>query len=106
MEHMETIRRIVGTRSSILVGAGFTMVRFDEFAVARWLFLAGAALFGATDLLWQFTTLERGWFRISCGVLSSLVVFVIYPMLLAWVQKRETMAGGKPPSTQSGWPSA
>ena len=91
MGHVETILRILGPGGALsFVGIGLSMARFDEFRTARILFWFAALLLGSTDFFWQLTTTEVAWFRILSGLIAGIAVFVIFPILLEWLHKRET----------------
>jgi hypothetical protein len=93
MFDIETMWRIVAPIAALFVATGFTMVRFDEFVVARVLFWSAAVIFGAQQFVWQLVTVTPWWFRFSAGVLTGLAVFVIFPMVLRWLCRREMKAG-------------
>ena len=94
MEHFLTLWPIYAPAVA-LVGIGLGMIRLEEFKVCRILFWIAAMFLGFTDFIWQLTTPSPPWFRILNGSIAALAVFVIFPMLLQWLRRRQERAGAK-----------
>jgi hypothetical protein len=93
---MGLLHILAGSGALALVGLGLAMARFDEFKVARLLFWAAGVVAGIADFWWQFTTTDLALMRIGSGLIVGIAVFVLLPMLLRWLKKRETKAGIPP----------
>jgi hypothetical protein len=68
------------------------MIRLEEFRKARIFFWMAAVLLAAVDLVWQFTTPAPSWFRRLNGLLAAVLIFVIFPKVLRWLNRREASA--------------
>jgi hypothetical protein len=93
---MGLLHILAGSGALALVSIGLAMLRFDEFKVARYLFWAAGAVAGFTDFWWQLTTTASAPVRIGSGLVAGVAIFVLLPMLLRWLKKRETIAGAQP----------
>jgi hypothetical protein len=65
------------------------MIRLEEFRKARAFFWLAAILLSVVDIAWQFTTPSPFWFRIGNGLLTTIIVFVVFPKVLTWLRTRE-----------------
>jgi FtsH-binding integral membrane protein len=91
MEIMETIWPVVGVVVPLLCGWAGVMVSIakPDYRLGRILFWVSALLLGVVDFAWQLTTDKPAWFRVLAGLSVAFSVFVILPMLLKWIRKRE-----------------
>lgn len=91
MEIMETIWPISAAVIAVLIGWGGVMVSIahPDYRMARILFLISAVILIITYIVWEITTDKPGWFRISAGILTTIAVSVVLPIILAWTRSRE-----------------
>jgi len=78
--------------AAFFVALAVGMIRLDEFRKSRTFFWIAAILLGFIDVVWQFTTPAPYWFRIANGVISAVLLFVVFPEVLKWLNKREESA--------------
>jgi hypothetical protein len=65
------------------------MARFDEFKWAFWLFVTAVVVALVAGVWWEITDNGPFFVRIVIGCVTSLAIFVVMPMLLAWLWKKE-----------------
>jgi hypothetical protein len=92
MEHVLTLWPIYAP-AGFFVALGIGMIRLDEFAKARVFFWVSVILLGVIDFLWQCTTDAPFLFRISNGVITGIMVFLVFPKARRWLTAREAKAG-------------
>jgi hypothetical protein len=91
MEIMETIWPISAAVIAVLITWGGVVVSISQpdYRLARGLFYVSACILGATYFIWELTTDKPGWFRASAGVLTTIAICVVLPMVLAWTRGQE-----------------
>ncbi|HEY5211382.1 MAG TPA: hypothetical protein VIJ42_18225 [Stellaceae bacterium] len=91
---METIWPIVAAIEGALAAWAGALVSLSNpnYRFARQLFWASALILGVTDLAWEFTTDKPIWFQIGAGVLTTIAICVVFPMLLAWTHEKQQSA--------------
>lgn len=86
---MSLLQLLTGFGALTFVGLGLSMARFDEFRAAFWLFVV-AGLVAVLGGAWAEVSSGDSFFvRSINGVVAALAAFVVCPILIVWLQKKE-----------------
>jgi hypothetical protein len=88
---------VTGFGALAFVGVGLSMARFDEFCAAFWLFVM-AGLVAILGGAWgEVCSVDSFFVRAINTVIAALAAFVICPILIVWLQRKESAWLSKQP---------
>ena len=87
---MFLLQIFTGFGALAFVGVALSFARFDEFRTAFWLLVIA----GIVSLLgggWsEMASTDPFWLRAVDGAATGIATFLICPMLIVWLQKKES----------------